>query len=117
LKRPKIRSRLDQVFRRLGQQPQGIECPAIDGLISSKAAQIAGEVEDLQVFDAAMIGAAQSVEDYEIARYATLIAWADELGCDDVVRLLTTNLNEERAADKKLSNVALRKGVNRKAPG
>jgi ferritin-like metal-binding protein YciE len=44
-----------------------------------------------------------------------LIAWADELGRDDVVRLLTTNLNEEKAADKKLSNVALRKGVNRRA--
>ncbi len=52
---------------------------------------------------------------YEIARYGTLIAWADELGRDDVVRLLTTNLNEEKAADKKLSTVALRKGVNRKA--
>jgi hypothetical protein len=43
------------------------------------------------------------------------VAWADELGRDDVVRLLTTNLNEEKAADKKLSTVALRKGVNRKA--
>jgi len=42
------------------------------------------------------------------------LAWADELGRDDIVRLLTTNLNEEKAADKKLSNVALRKGVNRK---
>lgn len=42
-------------------------------------------------------------------------AWADEFGRDDVVRLLTTNLNEEKAADKKLSTVALRKGVNRKA--
>ena len=62
-----------------------------------------------------LIGAAQSVENYEIARYGTLITWADELGRDDVVRLLMTNLNEEKAADKKLSNVALRKGVNRKA--
>ena len=44
-----------------------------------------------------------------------LIAWADELGRDDVVRLLTINLNEEKAADKKLSTVALRKGVNRRA--
>ena len=62
-----------------------------------------------------LIGAAQSVEHYEIARYGTLITWADELGRDDVMRLLMTNLNEEKAADKKLSNVALRKGVNRKA--
>ena len=47
--------------------------------------------------------------------YGTLIAWADELGRDDVMRLLTTNLNEEKAADKKSSSVALRKGVNRRA--
>jgi ferritin-like metal-binding protein YciE len=107
-------TRLDQVFTKLGQQPQGLQCPAIDGLIS-EADEIAGEVEDKQVLDAAVIGAAQSVEHYEIARYGTLIAWADELGRDDVVRLLTTNLNEEKAADKKLSTVALRKGVNRRA--
>jgi ferritin-like metal-binding protein YciE len=48
-------------------------------------------------------------------RYGTLIAWAESLGRDDVIRLLTTNLNEEKAADKKLSSVAVRKGVNRKA--
>ena len=49
------------------------------------------------------------------ARYGTLIAWAEELGHDDILRLLTTNLNEEKAADRELSTVALRKGVNRKA--
>lgn len=106
--------RLDQVFKLLGQQPQGVRCPAIDGLID-EANEVAGEVEDKSVLDAAVIGSAQAVEHYEMARYGTLIAWADELGRDDVVRLLTTNLNEEKAADKKLSTVALRKGVNRKA--
>ena len=106
--------RLEQVFKKLGQQPQGTGCPAIDGLIS-EADEVAGEVADKQVLDAAIIAAAQAVEHYEIARYGTLIAWAEELGHDDVVRLLTTNLNEEKAADKKLSNLALRKGVNRKA--
>lgn len=50
-------------------------------------------------------------------RYGTLIAWAESLGRADVIRLLTTNLNEEKAADKKLSTVAVRKGVNRKAAG
>ena len=69
---------------------------------------------DKEVLDAAIVGAAQSVH-YEIARYGTLIAWAESLGHDDIVRFLTTNLNEEKAADKKLSTVALRKGVNRKA--
>src|ERR1700681_3188503 len=81
----------------------------------SKADDLAGEVADKQVLDAAVVGAAQSVEHHEIARYGSLIAWADELGRDDVVRLLMTNLNEVKAADKKLSSVALRKGVNRKA--
>jgi len=106
--------RLDQVFKKLGHAPKGVQCPAIDGLIS-ESDDLAGEVADKQVLDAAIVGSAQAVEHYEIARYGTLIAWADELGHDDIVRLLTTNLNEEKVADRKLSTVALRKGVNRKA--
>jgi ferritin-like metal-binding protein YciE len=106
--------RLDQVFKKLGQEPEGVKCPAIDGLIS-EADEVAGDVADKEVLDAAIVGAAQSVEHYEIARYGTLIAWAESLGHDDIIRLLTTNLNEEKAADKKLSTVAVRKGVNRKA--
>jgi ferritin-like metal-binding protein YciE len=82
----------------------------------SGADDVAGEVADKNVLDAAVVGAAQAVEHYEIAHYGTLIAWADELGREDVIRLLTTNLNEEKAADKKLSTVALRKGVNRCGP-
>jgi ferritin-like metal-binding protein YciE len=107
-------SRLDQVLKKLGREAQEVQCPAIDGLLA-EADDVAGEIADKQVLDAAIVGAAQSVEHYEIARYGTLIAWADELGHDDVVRLLTTNFNEEKAADKKLSTVALRKGVNRRA--
>jgi ferritin-like metal-binding protein YciE len=106
--------RLDQVFKKLGQQPKGVKCPAIDGLIT-EADELAGEVADKDVLDAGIVGSAQAVEHYEIARYGTLIAWAETLGHDDIVRLLNTNLNEEKAADKKLSTVALRKGVNRKA--
>jgi ferritin-like metal-binding protein YciE len=107
-------SRLDQVFQKLGQKPEGVKCPAIDGLIA-EADEVAGEVADKGVLDAALVGSAQAVEHYEIARYGTLIAWAEAVGHDDIVRLLNTNLNEEKAADKKLSSVALRKGVNRKA--
>jgi ferritin-like metal-binding protein YciE len=107
-------TRLDQVFQKLGEKPQGVKCPAIDGLIT-EADEIAGEVADKDVLDAAVVGAAQSVEHYEIARYGTLIAWSEAVGHDDIVRLLNTNLNEEKAADKKLSTVAVRKGVNRKA--
>jgi ferritin-like metal-binding protein YciE len=106
--------RLEQAFKLMGQDPKAVKCPAIDGLID-EANDTAGETEDKSVLDAALVGAAQAVEHYEMARYGTLIAWADELGRDDVVRLLTTNFNEEKAADKKLSTIALRKGVNRKA--
>jgi ferritin-like metal-binding protein YciE len=106
--------RLEQVFAKLGEKPKATDCPAMDGILE-EADEIAGDVEDKQVLDAALIGAAQAVEHYEISRYGTLIAWAEELGHDDVVRLLNTNLNEEKAADKKLSSIAERKGVNRKA--
>jgi ferritin-like metal-binding protein YciE len=107
-------ARLDQVFQKLGEESKGVECPAIDGLIE-EADEIVGEVEDKEVLDAAIVGSAQAVEHYEIARYGTLIAWAEALGHDDIIRLLDTNLNEEKAADKKLSLIAVRKGVNRKA--
>src|SRR5258705_2949164 len=86
--------RLDQVFRKLGQEPKGVQCPAIDGLIS-EADEVAGEVSEKDVLDAAIVGSAQAVEHYEIARYGTLIAWAESVGHDDIVRLLNTNLNEE----------------------
>jgi ferritin-like metal-binding protein YciE len=106
--------RLDQVFKKLGQSPKGVDCPAIDGLIK-ETNELMGEVEDKQVLDAAIVGSAQAVEHYEIARYGTIIAWAEELGHDDIVRLLNTNLNEEKAANTKLNTVAVRKGVNKKA--
>jgi ferritin-like metal-binding protein YciE len=107
-------TRLDQVFAKLGQKPKGVKCPAIDGLIS-EADELAGDVGDKEVLDAGIVGSAQAVEHYEIARYGTLIAWAEAVGHDDITRLLTTNLNEEKSADKKLSSVAVRKGINRKA--
>jgi ferritin-like metal-binding protein YciE len=106
--------RLDQVFKKLGKQPSGTNCPAIDGLIK-EANEIADEIEDKSVLDAAIVASAQAVEHYEISRYGTLIAWAEELGHDDIVRFLTTNLNEEKVANTKLNTIALRKGVNRKA--
>jgi ferritin-like metal-binding protein YciE len=106
--------RLEKVFDKLGQSPSGTQCPAIDGLIK-EADETAGEIEDKTVLDAAIVANAQAVEHYEICRYGTLIAWAEELGHDDIVRFLTTNLNEEKAANNKLNTVALRKGVNKKA--
>ena len=106
--------RLDKVFQKLGKQPSGTTCPAIDGIIS-EADEVAGEVEDKAVLDAALIASAQAVEHYEMCRYGTLIAWAEALGHDDIVRFLTTNLNEEKAANTKLTTIATRKGVNAKA--
>jgi ferritin-like metal-binding protein YciE len=83
--------------------------------MTKEANATAGEIEDKAVLDAAIVANSQAVEHYEISRYGTLIAWAEELGHDDVVRLLTTNLNDEKAANTKLTSVALRKGVNKKA--
>jgi ferritin-like metal-binding protein YciE len=107
--------RLDQVFKKLGQKPSGTDCPAIDGLIK-ESNETAGEVDDKSVLDAAIVANAQAVEHYEIARYGTLIAWAEELGDDDIVRFLTTNLNEEKAANTKLNSIALRKASTAKLP-
>jgi ferritin-like metal-binding protein YciE len=92
-----------------------VDCPAIDGLIK-EADEVAGEVDDKKVLDAAIIGSAQAVEHYEIARYGTLIAWAEELGHRNVVSLLKANLREEKAADKKLIGLA-EGGVNQRASG
>ena len=108
-------SRLDQVFKSLGQTPTGTDCPAMDGLIK-EADNVAGEVADKKVLDAAIIGSAQAIEHYEISRYGTLIAWAQELGHDNVIRFLKANLKEEKAADKKLNALAEAK-LNRKAAG
>jgi ferritin-like metal-binding protein YciE len=106
--------RLQKAFEKLGKEPGGTKCPAIDGIIK-EADETAGEIEDKTVLDAAIVANAQAVEHYEICRYGTLIAWAEELGHDEIVRFLTTNLNEEKAANTKLNTVALRKGVNSKA--
>ena len=107
--------RLEQVFGKIGKEPKGVDCSAIDGLIK-EADEVAGEVEDKKVLDAAILGSAQAVEHYEISRYGTLIAWAKELGHDNVVSLLNANLKEEKAADKKLTTLAEGK-VSRRATG
>jgi ferritin-like metal-binding protein YciE len=108
-------TRLKQVFEKIGRTPKGVDCPAIDGLIK-EADEVAGEVDDKKVLDAAIIGSAQAVEHYEISRYGTLIAWAMELGHNNVVSLLAANLKQEKAADKKLNRLA-EGGVNRRATG
>ena len=105
--------RLEQVFQMHGVKAEGVDCPAIDGIIE-EADEVAGEVEDKQVLDAALIAAAQAVEHYEITRYGTLVAWAKQLGRNDCATVLQQNLDEEKAADKKLTALA-ESSINRKA--
>ena len=106
-------ARLEEVFRMHGTDAKGIDCPAIDGIIE-EADDVAGEVADKKVLDAALIAAAQAVEHYEMTRYGSLIAWAKQLGRNDCATLLQQNLEEEKAADKKLTAIAESK-VNKKA--
>jgi ferritin-like metal-binding protein YciE len=98
-------TRLKQVFKMHGTEAKGVDCPAIDGILE-EAEDVAGEVEDTEVLDAALAAAAQAVEHYEIARYGTLIAWAKRLGRNDCATVLQKNLDEEKAADVKLTHLA-----------
>ena len=91
----------------------GVNCPAIDGIIE-EANDVAGDVDDKSVLDAALIAAAQAVEHYEMTRYGTLIAWAKTLGRNDCAQVLQETLSEEKAADDKLTSIA-ESGVNRRA--
>lgn len=102
--------RLQDVFRMYGAEVKGVDCPAFDGLIE-EADDVADEVEDSKVLDAALIAAAQAIEHYEIARYGSLIAWAKELAREDCAGVLEKNLAEEKAADRKLTAMA-ESGVN-----
>lgn len=105
--------RLEQVFEIHGEAVKGVDCPAIDGILE-EAGDVSGDVDDKQVLDAALIASAQAVEHYEMTRYGTLIAWAKELGHEDSARILAETLEEERATDQKLTEMA-ESGVNRQA--
>lgn len=105
--------RLDQVFEMLGEEPKGTRCPAIDGILS-EGDSILGEVEGRSVTGAAIVFAAQAVEHYEITRYGSLIAWANEMGREDIAKKLEITLREEKAADRKLTQVAEAR-LNKKA--
>lgn len=102
--------RLERVFEMHGTEAKGVDCPAIDGIMK-EADEVAGEVDDSQVLDAALLAAGQAVEHYEIARYGTLVAWASQLGRKDCADILSQTLAEEKATDKKLSELA-ESGVN-----
>src|SRR6202165_5709001 len=96
--------RLEQVFQMHGAEAKAVNCPAIDDIIE-EADDVAGEVEDKSVLDAALINAAQAAEHYEIARYGRLVAWAKQLGRNDCALFLQKTLDEEKATDKKLTTL------------
>ena len=98
-------ARLEQAFEALGEKAKAVTCPAIDGIIK-EANEVAGEIADKAVLDAALIAAAQAVEHYEITRYGTLIAWARQLGHTQVAGLLEETLAEEKATHDKLTTLA-----------
>ncbi len=105
--------RAEEAFRLFGREPEEATCPAIDGILKA-GNSLAGDIDDKQVLDAGLTHAAQMVEHYEIAQYGTLIAWAREMGREDIAGLLQQTLDEEYATDKKLTAIAEAR-INRKA--
>jgi ferritin-like metal-binding protein YciE len=105
--------RLDKVFESLEENVRGKHCEGIAGIIEEGKA-IMEEDFDEATMDACLIAAGQRAEHYEIAAYGTLIAWARAMGHDEAVDLLQQNLDEEKAADEKLSGLA-EGGINQNA--
>ena len=105
--------RLEQVFKMLGQPAEGVTCEALDGIVA-EAKQVMSDIADPSVLDVGMASSAQAVEHYEISRYGTLIALARQLGHTDCVSLFQQTLEEEKAADRKLTEISETQ-VNRKA--
>jgi len=97
--------RLEQVFAAIDKKPQGKTCAAIVG-ITEEGAEIMKEYKGSPALDAGLLAAAQAVEHYEISRYGTLIAWAEELGLEDAVALLQETLEEEKSTDEALTDIA-----------
>jgi len=98
-------SRLEQIFENLDEKPTGKKCLGMEGLVKEGAETMREEYEDA-VMDAAIIGAAQRVEHYEIAGYGTVRDMAKLLGEDDHVSLLEQTLEEEKETDQKLTELA-----------
>jgi ferritin-like metal-binding protein YciE len=97
--------RLEKIFKGLGEKPSGKTCKAMKGLVE-EGKEIIEEDGDDSVLDAALIGAAQKVEHYEIASYGTARTFASLLGEADAVTILQQTLDEEAATDKKLTALA-----------
>ncbi len=105
--------RLEQVFALIEKKPQGKTCAAIMG-ITEEGAEIMKDYKGSPALDAGLLAAVQAVEHYEISRYGTLRAWAEELGMSDAARLLGQTLAEEEATDKALTKIA-KEAINQDA--
>src|SRR4051794_34713101 len=105
--------RIQQVFKMLQKPAKGKTCPAILGLVE-EADEVMEDFEDSSALDAGLLSGAQAVEHYEIARYGTLIAWAEQLGMNQAVQLLKQTLEEEKKTDAALNKLA-EAAINRKA--
>jgi ferritin-like metal-binding protein YciE len=99
-------SRLETIFRTLGQDPKGETCPAMKGLISEGEDMISNTEDESPLRDAGVIAAANRVEHYEIAAYGSARTFAQTLGLTEAASLLDQTLQEEKAADQKLTALA-----------
>jgi ferritin-like metal-binding protein YciE len=97
--------RLEQVFELLGQKPQAVQCDGILGILK-EGQEVIQEFAGGEAFEAGLIAAAQSIEHYEIARYGTLKAWAQQLGLNEAEDLLEQSLDEETDTDEILTEIA-----------
>lgn len=105
--------RLEQVMQGLGEKVRGKHCDAIEGIIEEGKAVMEEEFDDITM-DACLIAAGQRAEHYEIAAYGTLVAWAEAMGHAEAANLLQETLDEEKAADEKLTSLA-EAGINQEA--
>ena len=106
-------SRLEQVFALLKEKPRGKHCDGIAGIIEEGNSLLEEDIEESAI-DACLIAAGQRAEHYEMAAYGSLVAWAKAMGHTDVAHLLQETLEEEKAADEKLSSLA-EGGINDQA--
>jgi ferritin-like metal-binding protein YciE len=105
--------RLERAFEVLDEKAKGKHCDGIAGIIE-EGNSVMGEDFDESTMDACLIASGQRAEHYEMAAYGTLVAWANALGHTEVAALLEQTLNEEKAADDKLTKLA-EGGINQQA--
>lgn len=108
--------RLEQIFKALGESPKGESCDGMEGLIE-EGSSLMDEDMDPEAVDAGLIAAAQRVEHYEMAAYGTVRTYAKILGDTKATSLLQETLDEEKAADQRLTGLAENINVKAAAAG